>query len=139
MSDEILSEIEKELEKELLKRTNGDTPATTGSGISPDGQARIGVLVRLLTAVKDDEDYRQILLLADFLDDDEADRVTAALEERRRYGCSITPILDWVSARCGVNKISHGKSRATLGVEGLTHTTLTTNAIMKNKKDKKED
>lgn len=138
MSDEALLDIEKELEKELLKRHRDDEPATTGSGISPDGTARVGVLIKLLTAVKEDE-YRQALIMSDFLDDDEADRVAAAIEERRRYGLSIAPVLDWCAARCGVNKIAHGKSRATLAIEGLTHSTFTTNSSSRNKKDKKED
>lgn len=142
MSEIDFEEIEKELQKELLKRSKDNEPATTGSGISPDGQARIGVLIRLLTAIKDDEDYRQALILSDFLDDDEADRVSAAIEERRRYGISIAPVLDWCAARCAVNKGGHGKSRSQLSIEGLTHTSLYTNISgMKNKKDKnkKED
>lgn len=138
MSDDAIVEIEKELEKELLKRNRDEDPAVSGSGILPDGQVRIGVLLRLLTAVQEEKEYRQALITSDFLDDDEADRVAAAIEERRRYGLSITPILDWCAARCGVNK-THGKSRATLAVEGLTHSTFTTNSPNKNQKNKEKE
>jgi len=143
MAEIDLEKIERDLQEELRKRNRelDDTPATTGSGIMPDNQARVGVLIKLLTAVQEEKEYRQALILSDFLDDDEADRVAAAIEERRRYGISIAPVLDWCAARCGVNKGGHGKSRATLAIEGLTHSTFTTQSALRNKKDKnkKED
>jgi len=139
MSEDLLTKLQEELENSLAKKPRDEDPEMTGSGIMPDGQARIGVLLRILTAVQEEKEYRQALILSDFLDDDEADRVAAAIEERRRYGCSIAPVLDWCAARCGVNKIGHGKSRATLAIEGLTHSTFTTNSPIKNKKEKKED
>jgi len=141
MSENInLEDIEKELEKELLSRNrDSDSDSQMGSGIMPDSnQARIGVLVKLLTAVQDEKEYRQALLTGDFLDDDEADRVAAAIEERRRYGITIIPILDWCAARCGVNRGGHGKSRAVLGVEGLTHSSLSLMSMFNNKKKKEE-
>lgn len=134
-----LDRIEKELELELLKRKR-DGNQVEVSGIMPDQQQqRLSVLVQILTAVKEENEYRQALLTGDFLDDDEADRVAAAIEERRRYGLSIVPIIDWCAARCGVNKMHGLKSRVGTGVEGLTHSTFTTQnrsySLKKNKDD----
>lgn len=140
MADAI-DEVEKELLKAIVSKKRDEESdgeaSTTGNGIGPDGQVRVGVLIRLLTAVQEEKEYRQALLTGDFIDDEEADRVAAAIEERLRYGVSIRPILDWISARCSVNSKGHGKSRAILGVEGLTHSTLTFNG-RENKKNQKE-
>lgn len=124
-SNDPLQELESELQKELKERDR-EPSGDEGSGILPSGQARIGVLMRLLSAVKDEKEYRQQLLTSDFIDDEEADRVAAAIAEANRYGLSLTPIIDWCAARCSVNKHGHGKSRAVLGIEGLTHSTFTT-------------
>ena len=141
MSDDLFQEIEKELGKELINRQRDGESQLPGDGVSPDAtQQRLSVLLQLLTAVKEEKEYRQALLTGDFLDDDEADRVAAAIEERRRYGLSVIPILDWVSARCGVNQ-AHGKSRVALSIEGLTHSSFMTNSrgYDKKKKDKEEE
>jgi len=143
----LYDQIEKEIQLELLKRNRDGSGQDgggqiEGSGLMPDAtQARLSVLVQLLTAVKEEKEYRQALLTGDFLDDDEADRVAAAIEERRRYGLSLLPIVDWVSARCGVNR-EHGKSRVALSIEGLTHSTFTTqnrSYKLKKNKDNEED
>jgi len=137
-----IDQVEKEIELELLKRKRDGDKSDDGQHISGDGlmpdatQARLSVLVQLLTAIKEEKEYRQALLTGDFLDDDEADRVAAAIEERRRYGLSLLPIVDWVSARCGVNK-AHGKSRVALSIEGLTHSTFTTQNRSYNLKQNK--
>ena len=142
MSDDLFQEIEKELGKELVNRQREGESQVPGDGVAPDNtQHRLSVLLQLLTAVKEEKEYRQALLTGDFLDDDEADRVAAAIEERRRYGLTVIPILDWVSARCGVNR-AHGKSRVALSIEGLTHSSFMTNNQSydkRKKKDKEED
>lgn len=125
MEDDVLSKLEEELKKELKDRDRESTESD-GSGILPSGQQRAGVLMRLLSAIKDEAEYRQQLLTSDFIDDEEADRVAAAIAEANRYGLSLGPIIDWCAARCSVNKQGHGKSRAVLGIEGLTHSTFTT-------------
>jgi len=131
-----LDALEQELMKELQGK-NREKKSDEGSGVLPSGQARIGVLMRLLSAIKDEKEYRQQLLTSDFIDDEEADRVAAAVAEASRYGLSLTPIIDWCAARCSVNKTGHGKSRAVLGIEGLTHSTFTT--IGRGNYDKKGD
>lgn len=120
-----LDVIEEELRKDLQGRER-EEPGGEGTGVLPSGQARVGVLMRLLSAIRDEKEYRQQLLTSDFIDDEEADRAAAAVAEANRYGLSLTPIIDWCAARCSVNKGGHGKSRVVLGVEGLTHSTFTT-------------
>lgn len=125
MTDDTLDTLQTELEKELQNREREDIAGDTNA-VSVRNQARIGVLMRLLTAVQDEKEYRQQLLTSDFIDDEEADRVTAAINEANRYGLSLAPIMDWCACRCSVNKSGHGKSRSVLGIEGLTHSTFTT-------------
>lgn len=133
-NQDTLTALEAELAKELKERER-EGPHE-GTGVTASGQARVGVLMRLLSAVKDEKEYRQQLLTSDFIDDEEADRVAAAIAEARRYGLSLDPIIDWCAARCSVNKQGHGKSRAVLGIEGLTHSTFTT--LGQRTKDKEQ-
>ena len=119
MSDN-LGELQKEVEKQLVN-SDREADASDSSTISDSNKQRMSVLLKLLTAIQDEKEYRQQLLMADFIDDEEADRVAAALAEAKRYQLGLSPILDWVIARCAVNKDGHGKSRSVLSVEGLTH------------------
>ncbi len=73
----------------------------TGSG-SMSQQDKLGVLQRIITAVANDKDYRQILLLAAFDNKQEALLASDAITERQRYGVSIQPILDRLIAQCAV-------------------------------------
>ena len=114
-----------ELEKELMNRQRDDSG--DANAVSTSNQARIGVLMRLLTAVQDEKEYRQALITADFLDDEEADRVSSAVTEANRYGLPLAPIMDHIASRCAVNKAGHGKSRVVLSIEGLTHSTFNQN------------
>jgi len=80
---------------------------------------KLGVLQRLVTAVKEDDEYRQILLTASFDSKHEAQMAADAIEERKRYGVSIRPILDRIIAQCSVkgarvNLITDASSRFTL-------------------------
>ena len=45
-----------------------------------------------------DTEYRNALVLASFLNREDATTVVAALDERRRYGVSITPVVDLITA-----------------------------------------
>jgi len=103
----------------------------------PDGiltkglsDAQSGVLQRSMTAIDKDEDYRQELKTSFLLSTEEADRVSGAINEALRYGCSLKPIVDWVIARsAGVNG---GRLRAIF--ETISSTTFTTNYQGTNKK-----
>lgn len=75
------------------------------SSIATMGKSYQGVLQKIATAVtpkEETQEYRQILLLGNYLSAEEADRVTAAIDESFRYGLSLRPILDWVINRCAV-------------------------------------
>lgn len=133
-----LGDLEKQAQKELLERRREDTD-DGGSAVSVDNKNRTGVLLRLLTAIESEKEYRQALLTASFKDDEEADRAAAAISEAKRFGLSLDPILDWAAARCGVSQHGHGKSRAELGIEGLTHSTFTTQRFGLGKKQRKSD
>lgn len=117
--------LEKEIVKELANRDR-DNSGGESSAIMESQQQRMSVLLRTITAIKDDNEFRQLLLLADFLDDEEAETVAAAITEAQRYGASLGPILNYVTAKCAVNKNRHGKSRVAQVIEGLTHSTFTT-------------
>lgn len=127
--------LEKEIEKELMNRNRDDNSGGDSNAISSANQARTGVLLRLLTAVKEEKEYRQAVLMADFMNVEEADRVSAALTEARRYGLSLDPIIDWIAARSAVIG-SDGVNRARLVQQGLTHSTFTRfNIGGKNKRE----
>jgi hypothetical protein len=107
------------------------------SSIATMAKSYQGVLQKLATAVlkkEEVQEYRQILLLADYLSTEEADRVTAAIAEALRYGLSLTPILDWITNRCAV-----GGGRANLIKEIMTHQVITTQRSAWNKKDERID
>lgn len=106
------------------------------SSIATMAKSGLGVLQKLATAVlqkEEEHEYRQILLLADYLSTEEADRVSAAVAEAQRYGLSLTPILDWITNRCAVRG-----GRANLIKEVLTHQIITTQrqGFWKNKDER---
>jgi hypothetical protein len=81
------------------------------------------LLHRLITAVEDNRSYRQELKIARWSNTDEADDAVAALEECLELGMDPTPIIDQIIAR------SSGQNHQLLSmvIDGLTHTTFTTN------------
>ena len=70
--------------------------------ISAKSSQYVGPLQKLATAVKGETEYRQALLLSTFLSREDATRVVAALDERRRYGANIQPIVDLITAWAAV-------------------------------------
>lgn len=116
--------LEEQIVRESINKEIETKPGDHSALNDSQQQQRGSVILKTLTAVET-ENYRQLILLADLLDDEEADRVAAAITEARRYGQSLDPILDWVTARCAVNKAGHGKSRVTTAIEGLTHSSFT--------------
>ncbi|MFC1904968.1 hypothetical protein ACFLXT_04325 [Chloroflexota bacterium] len=97
----------------------GDMKA--GEGIIAEGQKPYAsVLQKIATIPEDVANYRQILLLANYLDTEESDRVSAALSEAKRYGLSIEPILDWAVNRCAVAG-KHAMGRVPGIIAALTH------------------
>lgn len=87
------------------------------------GSGNQGVLVKLLTAVENDHEYRQVLKTARWPSQEDADRTWAALKECALYGVSPTFVLDRVICwQAGV-----GGELVKEVLDGLTHTTFTTN------------
>lgn len=103
----------------------------------------IGVLKSLITASLEDNDnkYRQALLLSCFDNVDDCDDFCNALDERKRYGCKINDMVDWLYARSAVHGARGG--RTGLAVEALTHQSLTAtgnaNSILKRWFNKKNE
>jgi len=82
-----------------------------------------GVIVRAITAITDDKDYRQEMKVAYFKNSDEADLFTSALEENDALGMSRTPLINQMISR------SAGENHELLfkALDTITHTTFTTN------------
>lgn len=74
----------------------------TGSSAVSEQRKELGVLQKIATVQKNDNDYRQLLLMGAFPDDVMAKKCVAAINERKMCGVDITPILDRVVAECAV-------------------------------------
>jgi len=85
-------------------------------------QQKLGVLQRLVTAVKDRNDYMQIFLTAAFDDKSESNAAADAWAERIRYGVDTTPLLLRIVAQCGIKS-----KRVDQILHALTNYTLNTN------------
>jgi len=110
---EQLTDFEKEM---LKKRFDEKEELRDASGVASDkGKGGGGALNKIITI---SEDGRQILAGGNHQDIEEADLITAALAEARRYGCDDGIIFDYVSAHCGVS--SQSKSKTEWGVHALT-------------------
>ena len=140
MSDDLDKDIEELMGENLAKRVqdmkHGDALLSGGANKYES------VNQKLATAVTDpEEQYRQALLLSTFLSRDDARKVVAALDERRRYGVDITPVVDLITSWCAVVGATGGRVQSL--VETQTHQSLTTNIpsaikdklFNKNKKD----
>lgn len=93
-------------------------------GILTRSQVNTGSLLhRAISAIKGNTDYRDELKVASFVNSDEADEATAAINERITLKLDLTPIVDRIIAR------SAGRNHELLfkALETLTHSTFTTN------------
>lgn len=90
-----------------------------------------GVILRAMTAIEKNKDYRQEIKVANYGSPDEADMAISALDECSVLGMDPTPIIDQILAR------SAGRNHELLyeALRTITHTTFTTNY----RKDKKAD
>lgn len=92
-----------------------------------------GVIQTLITAVSDDKDYRQILKRAIWKTDEEIDKAVNALAECDMTGADNAKryVLDRITARsAGING-----QLLEMALEGLTHTTFTSERSMDRKKN----
>ncbi len=94
----------------------GDLKSLLQGSDTMTSSQKLGVLQRIVTAVAEDEGYRQILLTAAFDNRQEAMLASDAISERKRYGVAIQPILDRLLAQCSVRS---GRVNAVL--DALTH------------------
>jgi hypothetical protein len=87
------------------------------------GPQHQSLLHRVISAEKENANYRQELKVANYGTTDEADDAVSALDECRTLGMDPTPIIDQIMAR------SSGKNHDLLyeALRTLTHTSFTTN------------
>jgi hypothetical protein len=85
-------------------------------------EQRMGVLQRMVTAVKDKSEYLQVFLLAAFDDKREALTCADAISEMQRYGVDIQPIVNRVVSQCAVKA-----DRVARILDAMTKYTLNTN------------
>ncbi len=86
-----------------------------------------GVMSRTLSVPLGDEEYRQVLIITEFLSDDDAQDFVAVIWEDKRYGMPIGPDLDVALARCSVNRKGPRTNRVAQILEAMMHTKITTN------------
>ena len=111
------------LDPDHLKRQSGVLSRT-----QKEGQG--GVLHRAMTAAGKDEDCRQELKTCFFKDERQQELWLAAYNERVRYGCNTRPLVDWLVAK---NAGTNG-ARIRMVIDGLTHTSISTNTFSDKKK-----
>jgi len=101
------------------------------------GKSNMGVLIKALTAIETDKEYRQILKFGNYKTREKARQAVKAIDECRRFGNEdgIRSILDDITAQ------SAGENMALLNAvfETLTHTTFTTNNTANRKGWKDND
>ena len=117
LEDTVVEERAKGAVFELDGRRRGDGNVVQGM------EQQLGVMQKMATAPTKDDEYRQALLLANFLSTEESDRAVNAIAFCRRYGGDLTPIIDKIIARCAVKG-----ARVSEIVDALTHLRMTTNA-----------
>ena len=99
-------------------------------GIITMSKPQAGILQKVLSAPETSTEYRQALLLLDFMSPDEADRFSGALSFAFRYGIPIAPILDKALSRCSVKA-----GRVEAVIRAMTHI----NFSNSNRYGKKDD
>lgn len=125
MSDDdvkVVDSVEDDSIDEILKVANQAMNNIEVVRDSVSLEQRMGVLQRVVTAVRSREDYLQILLLAAFDDKREAMLAADAISERQRYGVDIQPILTRIVAQCAIKSDRVGRV-----LDAMTKYTLNTN------------
>lgn len=122
----VIDEIEEMLGKEAADRLK---EIKHGDSVFSGGKAQYESVLKILAkaASDPDRDYRQALLLSTFLNRDDATKVVAALDERKRYGVDITPVVDLIHAWAAVQGARGGRVESL--IEGQTHQSITTNML----------
>ena len=105
--------------KNLEKLTRGDGTLVTVP------KQYMGVLQKLASTIEGDDQYRQALYMADFLNEGDAQDAAAAIMEAKRYGGSVEPIVDQIIAMCAVNRRGNKTNRAAQILDVLNHYSVT--------------
>jgi hypothetical protein len=93
-------------------------------------EAQLGVLQKLVTASRDDKDWRQALLLTRFKNNRERQRAVSLIGWMLRHDVPLTLVVaDWL-ARC-----AEGGGAREDAIQALTHMTLTTTNKSWDKRD----
>lgn len=108
----------------------------------PDGtvvslsKQELGVIAKTLAPAGADDlsPLVQYLMIADYIDEDEADNVSGAIAEADRYGMSREPILVWIANRIATNRKGLRTNRVAQLYDMFSHTKFTTNQTQ-GKKD----
>ncbi len=87
----------------------------------------LGVIAQTLHIPGSIDEYRQILIITEFLDDEEARDFVAAIWECKRYGMDIGPVIDEAIARCSVNRKGVRSNRVAQLLDAFSHTKITSN------------
>jgi len=111
----------REDEEELEKTTRTEAVLNLrdlkrSDGIITMSKPQAGILQKVLSAPETSKEYRQALLLLDFMSPDEADRFSGAISFALRYGIPIDPIIDKALSRCSVKA-----GRVEAVIRAMTH------------------
>lgn len=131
---EQIPETKEQLEAVKLKLSKLADPDSPAIHLTKE---QLGLLKSMITAPESDDKYREALLIADFLDDEEADNFINAIWESKRYGMDIGPDLDWALARAAVNRNQPRTNRVAQIMDTLSHAKFTTYSTQKGKDGQK--
>lgn len=128
-NDGVMNEIEKIFGSEVAGKFKEIGEAGAGDGVltgkDKNYQSVIQKLATAITQADLDGKYKQQLLLSTFMSRDDASLVVAAIDERKRYGVDLNPIVDLIIAWAAVKGASGGRIESI--VESLTHQSISTN------------
>lgn len=99
------------------------TPVLGDAALEQIQRKDTGILVRLLTASRENADYRLELKKARWQTIEKAREAVRAIDECKMFGVDYTPIVDDIIAQSAGE---HG-ALVSLVIEGLTHTSFSTN------------
>lgn len=114
--NEIIRDRAGEVAADKINSNQSETSSAVLKGAKPYSST----IQEIVHAVPDArKDYRQALLTAAFIDEQQATRASAAISELLRYGIDITPIVDRITALCAVEGAKGGRIGNV--IEALTH------------------
>lgn len=98
---------------------------------------QLGVIAKTLAPPEDIENFPnliQFLMIGDYIDEDEADKVTAAFNEAKRFGMDIQNLVIWVANRLAANRKGIRNNRAAQIYDTFSHQKLTNYQPVRSKR-----